>query len=82
MPQSSTAISSVIAVENIDRIILLVKFSWEIYLFLARFAVCKIVGVFFLFPTELATKRGITDDRYSIGDAVGKNFTNELRALH
>jgi len=31
---------------------------------LARFAVCKTVGVwFFLFPIELATERGITDDQ-------------------
>jgi len=31
---------------------------------LARFAVCKTVGVwFFLFPTKLATERGITDDQ-------------------
>jgi hypothetical protein len=34
-------------------------------IFLARFAVCKTVGVFFLFSTELATEREITDDQYS-----------------
>ena len=36
-------------------------------IFLARFAVCKTVGVFFLFSTELATEREITDDQYSDG---------------
>ena len=39
--------------------------------FLARVAVCKTVGVpsvdFFLFAIELATKRGFTDDYYTVG---------------
>jgi len=40
---------------------------------LARFAVCKTVGVplvvvfFFIFLTESVTERGITDDQYSNG---------------
>jgi hypothetical protein len=32
----------------------------------------------FLFPIEVAMRWGITDDRYF----VGKNFTDELSALH
>jgi hypothetical protein len=53
MPQSPTEYPSV-------------KFSLEF--FLARFAVCNTVGVwFFYFPTELATECEITDDHYSDG---------------
>jgi hypothetical protein len=55
----------VITVENTDGHILSIKVSRE-KKNLARFAVCKTIGVwFFLFPTELATEQGITDDRYS-----------------
>jgi hypothetical protein len=65
MPQSPTVIPSVITVENTDGYILSIKVSRE-KKNLARFAVCKTIGVwFFLFPTELATEQGITDDRYS-----------------
>jgi hypothetical protein len=41
------------------------------FFFLAHVSVCKTVGVpsvgFFLFATELATERGITDDYYTDG---------------
>jgi hypothetical protein len=62
MPQSLITIPSVITIENTDGIILSVKYSRENF-FLGRFAVFKIVGVwFFLFPIELATERGIIND--------------------
>jgi hypothetical protein len=71
MPQLPKAIPSVITVENTNGIIPSVKFSREKKK-LARFAFCKTVGGpsvfgFFLFPTELATEQGITDDQYFNG---------------
>jgi hypothetical protein len=45
MPQSPTDIPSVITVENIDEMIPLVKFLREF--FLAHFAVCNTIGVWF-----------------------------------
>jgi len=38
------------------------------FFFLAHVSVCKTVGgLFFLFATELATERGISDDYYTDG---------------
>jgi hypothetical protein len=60
MPQSPTAIPSVITMENTDGIISSVKFSRELF-----FLAC--LAVFFLFPTQLATEWEITDNQYSDG---------------
>jgi hypothetical protein len=58
---------SVITVENSDGFSPSVMFPRESF-FLARVSVCKTVGgLFFLFVTELATKRGFTDDFYTDG---------------
>jgi hypothetical protein len=47
-------------------------FPLETFFFCARVSVCKTVGVpsvggFFLFATELATEKGVTDDYYTDG---------------
>jgi len=60
--KSSMTIPSVITFENTVGHIPSVKFSREF--FLARFAVCKTVDVFFFFSTKVGTGRGITNDRY------------------
>jgi len=56
-------------------------------IFLARFAVCKTVDVCFFYFNRGRDGMGnyrrlIFRRTYSVSDAVGKNFTNELRALH
>jgi hypothetical protein len=67
MPSLQTDCPSVITVENADGFIPSVMFPPEIF-FLARVSVCKTVGgLFFLFATDLATERGITDDYYTDG---------------
>jgi hypothetical protein len=63
MPQSPTAIPSVITIENTDGIILSVKFSREKNFWRASPSVRPSVFGFFLFLIELATERGITDDQ-------------------
>ena len=40
------------------------------------------VNVFFVFPTDIATECGITDKRYSVGNIVGKYFTDERSITH
>jgi hypothetical protein len=78
MPQSLTTIPSVITVENIDGHISSIKFSREI--FLTRFTVG--VWFFFFISDRVNAERGITNDQYFIGDAVGKTFTDKLCALY
>jgi hypothetical protein len=58
MPQSPTAIPSVISVENTNKIIPLVKFSREIFFFFARFAVCKTVSVWFFYFRQSYRRNG------------------------
>jgi hypothetical protein len=67
MPQLPTAIPSVITVENTNGIIPSVKFSREKKNWRASHSVRPSVFGFFLFPTELATEQGITDDQYFNG---------------
>jgi hypothetical protein len=67
MPQSLTTIPSVITVENTDGHIPSIKFSREI-IFGAFHCRC------FFFFDRVNAERGITDDQYFIGDAVGKPF--------
>jgi hypothetical protein len=66
MPYLPTDNSSVITVEISDGFIPSVMFPRETFFFVARVSVCKTVGGwFFLFATELATKRVVTDDYYT-----------------
>jgi hypothetical protein len=79
-------IPSVITIENTDGIILSVKFSREIF-FLARFIVYKTVGVWFFFSDRISDGTGnyqrlIFRRIDSAGEAIGKNFTDNLCALY
>ena len=66
MPYLPTDNPSVITVEISDGFIASVMFPRETFFFVARVSVCKTVGGwFFLFATELATKRVVTDDYYT-----------------
>jgi hypothetical protein len=68
MPYLPTDNPSVITVEISDRFILSVMFPRETFFFGARVSVCKTVGGwFFLFATELAMERVVTDDYYTDG---------------
>jgi hypothetical protein len=86
MPQSPTDIPSVITVENTNGIIPSIKFSREF--FLARFAVCNTVGVWFFLITDRIGdgmknyRRSVFRRTYSIGEAVGNIFTDGLLASH
>jgi hypothetical protein len=87
MPQSPTAIPSVITMENTDGIISSVKFSRELF-FLACLAVCKTVGAWFFFISNKISdgmgnyRQSIFRRTYSVGEAIGKTFTDDLHALH
>jgi hypothetical protein len=85
MPQSPTGIPSVLTVENTDEHIPSVKFLWE-FVFV-RFTVCKTVGVpsvfgFFIFNRVTDETRNYRQSIFRRMYYVGKNFTDELRALH
>jgi hypothetical protein len=75
-------------VENTDRIIPSVKFSGKIFFF-GALTVCKTVGVWLFFFISDRISDGMKNYWRSIfrrtdfvGEVIGKNFTDELRALH
>jgi hypothetical protein len=73
-------------VENTDRIISSVKFSRNF--FFGALTVCKTVGVWLFFISDRISdgtrnyRRSIFWRTDFVGEVIGKNFTDELRALH
>jgi len=82
MLPSPTDYPSVITVENADGLIASVIYPRQF--FLPRVAFCKTVGGCFFFPTEsvIGNYRQLVSRRTSsVGETVGKNFTDGWHAL-
>ena len=69
-------------VENTDRIISSVKFSRKLFFSARSPYVRPSVFGFFLFPIELATERGITDDQYSDGQISSVRSSGKILPMN